>query len=220
MAIDLDKLQQLLNHKFSDPDLVRLALTHRSANKLNNERLEFLGDTILNSIISQYLFLKFPNEKEGLLTRMRSHLVKGETLTKKANELGIIEFIKLSKGTANLSENRKFSILEGSIESIIGAVFLDSNWDSVQAFILNLFKQELSNIGADQEFRDSKTELQELLQSKGLKPPKYLTTESKHGFSCQINLDDKEFEASGSSKRQAEIVVAKEALNHLKSKNA
>mgnify|MGYP001435190595 FL=1 len=219
--MELKTIESRLGYVFKNSELLELALVHKSSNNTsNNERLEFLGDTILNSIISQYLFLKFPNEKEGLLTRMRSHLVKGETLTKKANELGIIEFIKLSKGTANLSENRKFSILEGSIESIIGAVFLDSNWDSVQAFILNLFKQELSNIGADQEFRDSKTELQELLQSKGLKPPKYLTSESKHGFSCQINLDDKEFEASGSSKRQAEIAVAKEALNYLKSKNA
>ena len=219
--MELKTIESRLGYVFKNSELLELALVHKSSNNTsNNERLEFLGDTILNSIISQYLFLKFPNEKEGLLTRMRSHLVKGETLTKKANELGIIEFIKLSKGTANLSENRKFSILEGSIESIIGAVFLDSNWDSVQAFILNLFKQELSNIGADQEFRDSKTELQELLQSKGLKPPKYLTSESKHGFSCQINLDDKEFEASGSSKRQAEIAAAKEALNYLKSKNA
>ena len=219
--MELKTIESRLEYVFKNSELLELALVHKSSNNTsNNERLEFLGDTILNSIISQYLFLKFPNEKEGLLTRMRSHLVKGETLTKKANELGIIEFIKLSKGTANLSENRKFSILEGSIESIIGAVFLDSNWDSVQAFILNLFKQELSNIGADQEFRDSKTELQELLQSKGFKPPKYLNSESKHGFSCQINLDDKEFEASGSSKRQAEIAVAKEALNYLKSKNA
>lgn len=214
-------LETRLGYVFKDSELLELALVHKSSNNTsNNERLEFLGDTVLNSIISQYLFLKFPNEKEGLLTRMRSHLVKGETLTKKANELGVIEFIKLSKGTANLSENRKFSILEGSIESIIGAVFLDSNWDTVQTFILNLFKKELSNIEADQEFRDSKTELQELLQSKGLEPPKYLTTKSELGFDCQINLDDKEFVASGNSKRQAEIVVAKDALNHLKSNNA
>ena len=214
-------LETRLGYVFKNSELLELALVHKSSNNTsNNERLEFLGDTVLNSIISQYLFLKFPNEKEGLLTRMRSHLVKGETLTKKANELGVIDFIKLSKGTANLSENRKFSILEGSIESIIGAVFLDSNWDTVQTFILNLFKKELSNIEADQEFRDSKTELQELLQSKGLEPPKYLTTKSELGFDCQINLDDKEFVASGNSKRQAEIVVAKDALNHLKSNNA
>jgi ribonuclease-3 len=219
--MELKTIETRLGYVFNNTKLLELALVHKSSNNTsNNERLEFLGDTILNSIISQYLFLKFPNEKEGLLTRMRSHIVKGETLTKKANELDIIDFIKLSKGTANLSENRKFSILEGSIESIIGAVFLDSNWDTVQAFILNLFKQDLSNIDVDQEFRDSKTELQELLQSKGLKPPKYITTESKLGFTCEINLDNKEFIASGSSKRQSEILVAKEALNHLKSKNA
>jgi ribonuclease-3 len=219
--MELKNIETRLGYVFKNTELLELALVHKSSNNTsNNERLEFLGDTILNSIISQYLFLKFPNEKEGLLTRMRSHIVKGETLTKKANELGIIDFIKLSKGTANLSENRKFSILEGSIESIIGAVFLDSNWDGVQAFILNLFKQDLSNIDVDQEFRDSKTELQELLQSKGLIPPKYITTESKLGFTCEINLDNKEFVASGSSKRQSEILVAKKALNHLKSKNA
>ena len=219
--MELKTIEARLGYVFKNTELLELALVHKSSNNTsNNERLEFLGDTILNSIISEYLFLKFPNEKEGLLTRMRSHIVKGETLTKKANELGIIDFIKLSKGTANLSKNRKFSILEGSIESIIGAVFLDSNWDTVQAFILNLFKQDLSNIDVDQEFRDSKTELQELLQSKGFKPPKYITTESKLGFTCEINLDNKEFIASGSSKRQSEILVAKQALNHLKSKNA
>ena len=219
--MELKTIEARLGYVFKNTELLELALVHKSSNNTsNNERLEFLGDTILNSIISEYLFLKFPNEKEGLLTRMRSHIVKGETLTKKANELGIIDFIKLSKGTANLSKNRKFSILEGSIESIIGAVFLDSNWDAVQAFILNLFKQDLSNIDVDQEFRDSKTELQELLQSRGFKPPKYVTTESKLGFTCEINLDNKEFIASGSSKRQSEILVAKEALNHLKSKNA
>ena len=219
--MELKTIEARLGYVFKNTELLELALVHKSSNNTsNNERLEFLGDTILNSIISQYLFLKFPNEKEGLLTRMRSHIVKGETLTKKANELGIIDFIKLSKGTANLSKNRKFSILEGSIESIIGAVFLDSNWDTVQAFILNLFKQDLLNIDVNQEFRDSKTELQELLQSKGFKPPKYITTESKLGFTCEINLDNKEFIASGSSKRQSEILVAKQALNHLKSKNA
>lgn len=219
--MSLKILESKIGYKFKNIELLDLATAHKSSNNIiNNERLEFLGDSILNSIISRYLFLNFPNEKEGLLTRMRSHIVKGETLTKKATELELIDHIKLSKGTANLSEDRKHSILEGLIESIIGAVFLDSNWDQVDIFILGLFKTELSQIGSDQEFRDSKTELQELLQSKGLKPPKYLTSESKHGFSCQINLDDKEFEASGSSKRHAEIAVAKEALNYLKSKNA
>ena len=219
--MELKTIETRLGYVFNNTELLELALVHKSSNNTsNNERLEFLGDTILNSIISQYLFLKFPNEKEGLLTRMRSHIVKGETLTKKANELGIIDFIKLSKGTANLSENRKFSILEGSIESIIGAVFLDSNWDSVDNFILKLFSKELSIIEADQEFRDSKTELQELLQSKKLKLPIYITSESNIGFDCRLELPEGLFEASGNSKRQAEIAAAKEALSHLKKNNA
>ena len=213
-------LEDKLGYVFKNQKLLELALIHKSSNNIsNNERLEFLGDTILNSIISEYLFLKFPNEKEGLLTRMRSYLVKGDTLSKKANQIDIVKFIKLSKGTAMLSEYRKHSILEGSIESIIGAVFLDSNWEQTKKFILNLFKQELSSIGVDQEFRDSKTELQELLQSKQLELPKYVTTESSIGFNCKIIIDNQKFTGSGNSKRHSEIAVAKEALKYLKSKN-
>ena len=159
--MSLTGLQKKLQYEFNNKELLKLALVHKSSNNSsNNERLEFLGDTILNSVISQYLFEKFPHEKEGLLTRMRSHLVKGETLTNKANEIGLIDFIRLSKGTANLSENRKHSILEGSIESIIGAVFLDSSWSGAHDLILHLFEKELSAIESNQEFRDSKTELQ------------------------------------------------------------
>ena len=127
--------------------------------------------------------------------------------------------IELSKGTANLSEHRKHSILEGSIESIIGAVFLDSNWQQVDKFVLNLFNTELLNIKVDQEFRDSKTELQELLQSKKLKPPVYETSASGKGFDCEIKLLEGTFIAKGNSKRQAEIAVAKMALSQLQNKN-
>ena len=219
--ISIKKLQAKLHYKFKNIKLLELALIHKSSNNsLNNERLEFLGDAILNAVISSYLFKKFPNEKEGLLTRMRSHIVKGETLTNKANEIGLINFIKLSKGTANLSENRKHSILEGSIESIIGAVFLDSSWGKVNDLIISLFNKELSAMESNQEFRDSKTELQELLQSKKSELPQYITKESLDGFESSIKLGDKSFEAYGNSKRQAEAAVAKEALDNMKSKNA
>jgi len=218
--MSLKDLEKSINYEFKDIDLLKLALTHKSFdNKSNNERLEYLGDSILNSSISKYLYLKFPNQKEGLLTRMRSFIVKGETLTKKANELKLNQYIEISKGTANLSDHRKFSILEGSIESIIGAVFLDSDWDNVDNFILELFANELSIIEANQEFRDSKTELQELLQSKKLKLPIYVTIESDSGFDCKLELQEGLFEASGNSKRQAEIAAAKEALIHLKRNN-
>tara|TARA_Y100001954_G_scaffold28891_1_gene26034 strand:+ start:978 stop:1637 length:660 start_codon:yes stop_codon:yes gene_type:complete len=218
--MSLKDLEKSINYEFKDIDLLKLALTHKSFdNKSNNERLEYLGDSILNSSISKYLYLKFPNQREGLLTRMRSFIVKGETLTKKATELKLNQYIEISKGTANLSDHRKFSILEGSIESIIGAVFLDSDWDNVDNFILELFANELSIIEANQEFRDSKTELQELLQSKKLKLPIYVTIESDSGFDCKLELQEGLFEASGNSKRQAEIAAAKEALIHLKRNN-
>ena len=218
--MSLGDLEQKIGYKFKNIDLLKLALTHKSFNnKNNNERLEFLGDSILNSCISKYLFSRFPDKSEGLLTRMRSFIVKGETLTKKADQLNITQNIELSKGTANLSEHRKHSILEGSVESIIGAVFLDSNWDQADKFVLNLFNKELLNIRSDQEFRDSKTELQELLQSKKLKPPVYETSESGKGFDCEIKLLEGTFIANGNSKRQAEIAAAKMALTQLKNKN-
>ena len=103
----LKGLQIQLGYSFKDQNLLELALTHKSySNSLNNERLEFLGDSILNSIISEYLFSRFTNQKEGLLTRMRAFLVKAETLTIKAEELSLEKIIKLSKGTANLSKDQ------------------------------------------------------------------------------------------------------------------
>ena len=218
--MSLKKLESQIFYKYKDISLLELALVHKSSNnKNNNERLEFLGDSILNLIISDYLYSNFPQANEGLLTRMRSFIVKGDTLAKKASELGLLNFIKLSKGTANLSNERKHSILEGSIESIIGSVYLDGGWMEVNKFVLNLFKKELLNIQPDQEFRDSKTELQELLQSKKMNIPNYVTQQSKNGFNCEIVLNSKKFEASGASKRTAEIATAKKALMHLKSDN-
>ncbi|MBL32936.1 MAG: ribonuclease III [Gammaproteobacteria bacterium] len=218
--MNLHKLQKRINYEFKNIDLLTLALSHKSSNNTdNNERLEFLGDSILNSVISQYLFLKFPLVKEGQLTRMRSYLVKGETLTKKANQINLIDHICLSKGTSNLSSERKSSILEGTIESIIGAVFLDSSWEQVNIFVLNFFNDELSQIKSDQEFRDSKTELQELLQSKKLNPPNYVTEDSTKGFNSQIKINKENFSSFGRSKRQAEIAVAKQALKYFKDQN-
>ena len=102
--MSLDDLSKKIGYEFADIKLLELAITHKSADsKSNNERLEFLGDAILNTVVSEYLYTKFPHQKEGLLTRMRSHLVKGDTLTRIAYKLELTNFIKLSKGTANLS---------------------------------------------------------------------------------------------------------------------
>ena len=169
-------LQNRLGYRFKDEALIELALTHKSfSNISNNERLEFLGDSILNSIISEYLFNKFNNQKEGLLTRMRAYLVKAETLTIKAEELSLEKVVKLSKGTANLSKERKNSILEGAFEAVIGAIFIDGGWEAAKDITLKAFNKNLAALSEDMTFKDAKTELQELFQSLKSDLPKYIS---------------------------------------------
>ena len=211
-------LQIQLGYTFNDQSLIELALTHKSYNNtLNNERLEFLGDSILNSIISEYLFLKFGNQKEGLLTRMRAFLVKAETLTIKAEELFLEKIIKLSKGTANLSKERKNSILEGAFEAVIGAIFIDGGWNAAKDMTLKTFKKNLEALSEDMTFKDAKTELQELFQSLKSDLPKYIIEDiGKNKFLCTVKYKDMVFESSGTSKRIAETNVAMKLLAYIK----
>ena len=215
------ELQSKLGYNFKNIELLKLALVHKSySNTSNNERLEFLGDSILNTVISQYLFLKFSNEKEGLLTRMRAYLVKAETLTMKAEELSLIDHIRLSKGTANLSRERKNSILEDSFEATIGAIFLDSSWDQVNLIVLSLFNNELNSLSADMSFKDPKTELQELLQSMKLDLPQYIIEESPDGgFICSVSYGDNNFISSGITKRSAQTSTATKVLEYIRASN-
>lgn len=215
------ELQSKLGYSFKNIELLKLALIHKSySNTSNNERLEFLGDSILNTVISQYLFLKFSNEKEGLLTRMRAYLVKAETLTMKAEELSLIDHIQLSKGTANLSRERKNSILEDSFEATIGAIFLDSSWDQVNLIVLSLFNNELSSLSADMSFKDPKTELQELLQSMKLDLPNYVIEESLGGgFNCNVSYDNNNFSSPGITKRSAQTATAMKVLEYIRVSN-
>ena len=217
----LKDLQIQLGYFFKDETLLELALTHKSySNSSNNERLEFLGDSILNSIISEYLFSRFTNQTEGLLTRMRAFLVKAETLTIKAEELSLEQIIKLSKGTANLSKDRKNSILEGAFEAVIGAIFLDGGWDSSKEITLKAFSKNLEALSEDMSFKDPKTELQELFQSKKIELPKYdLEDLGNSNFSCTVNYKDMIFKSSGTSKRIAETNVAMQLLAYMNQNN-
>jgi ribonuclease-3 len=216
--MDYKRLQNQLNYKFKNIQLLELALTHKSYSSIqNNERLEFLGDSILNSIISQYLFKRFTNQKEGLLTRMRAYLVKADTLVIKAEEFVLSDYIKLSKGTANLSKDRKNSILEDAFEAIIGAIFIDGGWDQARDTTLNIFNKNLLALSEDMTFKDAKTELQELLQSMKHDLPKYMIDDSEKGqFSCVIDFQGITFESAGPSKRVAETNVAMKVLAHMK----
>jgi len=211
-------LQNRLGYRFKDEALIELALTHKSFSSIsNNERLEFLGDSILNSIISEYLFNKFNNQKEGLLTRMRAYLVKAETLTIKAEELSLEKVVKLSKGTANLSKERKNSILEGAFEAVIGAIFIDGGWAAAKDITLKAFNKNLAALSEDMTFKDPKTELQELFQSLKSDLPKYIIEDIGKGkFSCTVKYKDMVFESSGTSKRIAETNVAMKLLAYIK----
>ena len=212
-------LQTKLGFNFKDKELLELAFTHKSySNSQNNERLEFLGDSILNSVISKYLFDRFDNEKEGLLTRMRAFLVKAETLITKAEELSLDKYIKLSKGTANLSKERKNSILEDAFEALIGAIFIDGGWDIANEVILSIFNKDLKSLSSEMNFKDAKTELQELFQSMKYELPKYNTKEIEGGeFTCLVSYNGLTFEAKGNSKRAAETNVAIKLLSQIKS---
>jgi ribonuclease-3 len=207
-----------LGYTFQDEALIELALTHKSfSNISNNERLEFLGDSILNSIISEYLFIRFNTQKEGLLTRMRAYLVKAETLTIKAEELSLEKVVKLSKGTANLSKERKNSILEGAFEAVIGAIFIDGGWEAAKDITLKAFSKNLAALSEDMTFKDAKTELQELFQSLKSDLPKYIVEDIGKGkFSCTVKHKDMVFESSGTSKRIAETNVAMKLLAYIK----
>ena len=211
-------LQTQLGYNFKDKELLELAFTHKSySNSQNNERLEFLGDSILNSVISKYLFDRFDNEKEGLLTRMRAFLVKAETLITKAEELLLDKYIKLSKGTANLSKERKNSILEDAFEALIGAIFIDGGWGIANEVILSIFNTDLKSLSSEMNFKDAKTELQELFQSMKYELPKYNTKEIESGeFTCLVSYNGLIFEAIGNSKRAAETNVAIKLLSQIK----
>ena len=211
-------LQNRLGYTFKDEALIELAITHKSfSNISNNERLEFLGDSILNSIISEYLFNRFNNQKEGLLTRMRAYLVKAETLTIKAEELSLEKVVKLSKGTANLSKERKNSILEGAFEAVIGAIFIDGGWNASKDITLKVFSKNLAALSEDMTFKDAKTELQELFQSLKSDLPKYIVEDiDENKFLCTVNYQDMIFESSGTSKRIAETNVAMKLLAYIK----
>jgi ribonuclease-3 len=216
----LESIQTKIGFVFSDENLLKLALTHKSFdNKYNNERLEFLGDTILNSIISQYLFLKYPEISEGLLSRIRSQLVKSDTLSKKAKFLKLHKAVRLSKGTMNINDSHKKSIYEGCFEALIGAVYIDGGWNQATLVTINIFSDELNDISTDDSFKDPKTELQELFQSLGMSPPVYDHEEKASGFECTLVYENSKFTSFSTSKQSAETKVATLVLSSIGKKD-
>lgn len=205
-----------IGYGFRRPELLELALTHRSySGKQNNERLEFLGDSLLNFIIGEALFERFPNAREGQLSRLRASLVKGTTLTKIAQTLELGPFLLLGPGELKTGGSRRDSILADSVEAIIGAIYLDGGMDVCRERVLEWFGPRLQTLSLDDTVKDNKTRLQEWLQGQKLPLPVYNILDvsgSSHAQSfvveCVVADVGLRFEGKGHSRRQAEQMAA------------
>lgn len=168
-----EALQQRIGYRFTDPDLLARALTHRSFGAGHNERLEFLGDAVLSLAVSGLLFDHFSGSDEGDMTRVRAHLVREESLHRVAVQLGLPEVVLLSEGEARGGGAQRASILADALEAIIGAAFLDGGFDAAQSVVERLFGEIISTTDKGSWSKDPKTELQEWLQARHLPVPSY-----------------------------------------------
>lgn len=217
------KLSKKLGYQFKEPALLKQALTHRSAKGVHNERLEFLGDSILNFVIAQVLYEMFPKSSEGELTRMRSSLVKGVTLAEIARDFHLGEHLILGPGELKSGGFRRDSILEDAIEAIVGAIFLDADINTVQKVVLNWFAQRLASIKPGQEQKDPKSLLQEYLQGRKIALPQYdviqITGQShqqEFTVRCSSEKLNVEVITKGTSRRKAEQEAAQQLLEKIK----
>jgi ribonuclease-3 len=223
--LGIDKYRRLykaLGYTFTNTELLEQALTHRSAAKQHNERLEFLGDAILGMIVGETLYKRFPQEPEGKLTRMRSTLVKGDTLAELARETSMGELLKLGPGELKSGGHRRSSILADVVEAVLGAIYLDSGMDAVRGVIDRLWASRIEKLDPNAHPKDSKTRLQEFLQGKKLTLPTYevITISGKdHAqtfeVSCTVDNLSVPVKATGNSRRKAEQEAARLTLEKL-----
>ena len=167
------RLQQALGYTFARPELLAQALTHRSYGALNNERLEFLGDSVLNCSVARTLYDAFPDLPEGSLSRLRANLVRQETLAEIAATLKVGDSLRLGEGELKSGGFRRPSILADALESLFGAIFLDAGFDTAQRVVRGLFDPLVAQIDPKASGKDPKTQLQEILQSRRLPLPDY-----------------------------------------------
>lgn len=215
----LDAFRAKLGYTFREPALLDCALTHRSADRLHNERLEFLGDAVLNLVISHVLYQRFPDADEGDLSRLRARLVNGESLGNIAATLDLGNQIKLGGGELKSGGFRRRSIMADAVEAIIGAIFLDGGMPAAETFILKLYQSALDASRIDASLKDPKTQLQEWLQAHGKPLPVYQVIEisgKQHNqsfvVSCQTETIPESVRGHGSSRRKAEQAAAQQML--------
>lgn len=222
MMKELSQLQTALGYQFKNKSLLEHGLTHRSANKRHNERLEFLGDSILSFVIADALFHRFPKVDEGDLSQMRSSLVCGEMLAIIGKDFGLGDWLILGQGELKSGGFRRESIISDAVEAIIGAVYLDSDIETIRSLILNWYQSRLDQISPGIKQKDSKTRLQEYVQGIHQERPLYLILEvtgNNHEqeflIQCKLENDDNAYLGRGLSRRKAEQVAAQAALDQL-----
>jgi ribonuclease-3 len=211
-------LSRIIHYTFQDASLMIMALTHRSFNAQHNERLEFLGDSILSFLIAQELYQRFPKIDEGDLSRLRAQLVKESSLSSIATSMGLGDFIQLGEGELKSAGWRRPSILADTLEAIIGAIYLDAGIEPAHQFVLRFFEKQLNEIDPKLIQKDAKTLLQELLQSQKSDLPIY-TVVSIEGeahsqsftIECIIKKSNIKTQGIGQSRRIAEQEAASKA---------
>lgn len=217
--VDLAVLQKQLGYTFKDVALLERALTHRSHVGLHNERIEFLGDSILNCVVAALLFERYPNFNEGDLSRVRANLVKQHSLFEIAQGLQLPQFLRLGEGELKSGGFRRPSILADTLEALFGAIFLDRGFDVARSVIVVLYLPILEVINLDTLGKDAKTLLQEFLQGKKIALPQY-NVKATHGaahsqefeIECLVPKLDIQVFGVGGSRRAGEQAAAKLAL--------
>lgn len=228
MSVSLNRLTKKLNYKFRDESLLKAALTHRSVRGMNNERLEFLGDAVVNFIIAEALYYLYPKAKEGELSRLRATLVKGETLAILAREFELGEHLRLGVGELKSGGARRESILADALEAVIAAIYLDGGFEVCRERVLKWYDERLKLVFAGGgELKDPKTCLQEYLQAQKLPLPVYSIRAIEgeaHAqtffVECQVPGLPHLAVGEGTSRRKAEQVSAKQYLELLASTHA
>jgi ribonuclease III len=218
----LNWVERSFGYKFANKELCRAALTHRSADGVHNERLEFLGDSVLNCSVARLLYDAHPEADEGALSRLRATLVSGETLAQIAAEMGLGEHLRLGPGELKSGGFRRASILADALEAVLGAIFEDSGFDAAAEVVQRIIGARLEQLPAVESLKDPKTRLQEALQARGIALPVYVLTaaagephDQSFTVTCEVPTFGLVGVGEGGSRRRAEQLAARKVLDLL-----
>lgn len=223
--LKIEKLTRKLGYTFKNPRYLEIALTHRSMQSNHNERLEFLGDSVLNFVMANFLYRRFPKAKEGELTRLRANLVNSDMLAQVSKDLGLGPYLQLGAGELKSGGRERQSILADTLEAVIAAIFLDADLSTAEERILSWFQTRLEDESVVKFKKDPKTTLQEYLQARRLSVPQYILIHTQDEkmldpsfhIECRVEALNLITQGIGRSRRRAEQEAARQALEAISS---